>query len=720
MGQILCGSSPFDAACSGQAAGGAVPGPGIPPASQGVGQGGGGQAFWADSVGGGGAPVIPSQPEGSSASWTAPEISATPDADDGGVDRETPALAVSLVVHVVILLALALAGFQERPPLQPLVRITAPVEPLEELFVEPAEVVVSDAPAEQPGAESEKMSDSVAEALAPTLSDISLVSVEVDTEFSDPIEVQPLDMVPTAAVLDANLVVQGASGVGVTGATGAVDRLTGEIAAMLEQGPTVICWVFDQSISLAGQRQEIASRLGRVFDELGMNRVGRKRPELTNIVIGFGEKVQAVTKKPTEDVDDVIEAVRSIPVDDSGAELTFQAVKAAVAESKIFRTTAPRRNVAIFVFTDEVGNDQDKVDETSTLCRTFGMPVYVVGVPAPFGMREVQFKFVDPDKSFDQEERIAQIEQGPESFYPEVVRVRSGRYQDDAMDSGFGPYALSRLCAETGGIYFCVHANRNAKGRVSNEDVAPMSSRLRYFFDAEAMRPYAPEYVSVAKLDQKIAANKAAVALVEAARQSEVSPMEFPPMTFPRQNDGALANLLGEAQNVAARVEPKINALYAILEKGSKDRDRLTVKRWQAGYDLAMGRVLAAKVRTEAYNGMLAMAKSGMKFQKPDSDTWRLERADQISVGSQTEKLAARARMYLERVVAEHPGTPWALIAADELEMPLGYKWTEDHTGVNDPKMAAGNNNNNNANTPADDKKKMLAPPKPRRDLKKL
>lgn len=711
MGHVLCGSSPFG---ENRATGPLSECRTVPAVTDGI----NGAVAAPDTVG----------PSGiAHATWTdsqrmdesfAPQSLVQDIEPEEGLDRETPALAVSLVVHVVILLALALAGIADKPDTPPVVRITVPFEPVEELFVDPAEVVVSDEPTEQAGAESDEMTDSVAESLAPTLADVSVVPVEVNSDFTTSIELQPLDIVPTAMALDENLIVQGASGVGVTGATGAVDRLTGEIAAMLERGPTVICWVFDQSISLAGQRREIASRLDRVFDELGMNRVGRKKPDLRNIVIGFGEKVQLVTKKPTEESSDVIEAIRSIAIDDSGAELTFQAVKAAVAEAKIFRTTAPRRNVGIIVFTDEVGNDQNKVDETSDLCRTLGMPVYVVGVPAPFGMREVQFKFVDPDKSFDQEERIAQIEQGPESFYPEVVRIRSGRYQDDAMDSGFGPFALSRLCAETGGIYFCVHANRTSKGRVSNEEVAPMSSRLRYFFEPDAMRAYAPEYVSVSTLDKKIAANKAAVALVEAARQSEVSPMESPPMTFPRQNDGELANLLGEAQNSAARTEPKINALYTILEKGSKDREKLTVKRWQAGYDLAMGRVLAAKVRTEAYNAMLAMAKSGMKFQMPNSDTWRLERSDDITVGSQTEKLAARARVYLTRVVDEHPGTPWALIAADELEMPLGYKWTEAHTGVNEPKMGAGNNNN--ANTPADDKKKMLAPPKPRRDLKKL
>jgi hypothetical protein len=148
------------------------------------------------------------------------------------------------------------------------------------------------------------------------------------------------------------------------------------------------------------------------------------------------------------------------------------------------------------------------------------------------------------------------------------------------------------------------------------------------------------------------------------------------------------------------------------------DRDKITEKRWQAGYDLALGRVLAVKVRNDAYNQILAQAKSGLRFKNPANDTWVLEpHAEVKNVGSQTEKLAAQARTTLERVVNEHPGTPWATIAAEELAIPLGYAWKETHTGVGKQEMGAGGGNDNVAE---DAKKKMLAPPKPKRPLKNL
>jgi hypothetical protein len=643
-----------------------------------------------------------------------------------GVDRVgVPAWAVSLIVHVAVLLTLASLVLD--PPGGDDRRITV-IEPTPEVedppYVPPAEIVVSDQPAPNAGAASEA-GEGVAQSLAATFSEMPAVPVEPLPELTSEVAFEPVEAIPTATELDMSIVVPGQVGIGVTGAAGAVDRLTGEIRNKLDQRPTLVCWLFDQSLSLEAQRREIAERLQTVFEELGATKQSLKKPALTNMVIGFGEQVNLFTSVPTGQAEDVVEAIRSIPIDESGAELTFTAVIEAANRSRVFRTARPQKNVMMIVFTDEVGNDQQRVDEAVHICRSLGIPVYVVGVPAPFGMREVRFKFVDPDPKYFQEPQWAQIEQGPESYYPEVVHIRSGRYADEAMDSGFGPYALSRLCSETSGMFFCVHANREHKGRLSDRETAAMSANLRYFFDSDVMREYAPAYLPISELDRQIAGNAAVRALVLAARGTELSPMENPVMQFPRRNDGELVRLLGEAQKVAAKIEPKINAVYSTLFEGLKDRENLTEKRWQAGYDLALGRVMAMKVRTEAYNRMLAQAKSGMNFQREDSDTWELVPDEDITqVGSQLQKIAAEAVLLLQRVIDQHPGTPWALVAEDELRMPLGYVWRELHTGINDPQQTAGvinvNNNNNVNNQRPDEQRRMLAPPKPRRDLKRL
>jgi hypothetical protein len=374
----------------------------------------------------------------------------------------------------------------------------------------------------------------------------------------------------------------------------------------------------------------------------------------------------------------------------------------------------------LVVFTDEVGNDEQLADETAEYCRRMGIRVYVVGVPAPFGRRQVEIKFVEFDQKYaDGEVRWPVVDQGPETLYPELIKVASKSAADEPIDSGFGPFSLSKLCASTGGIYFTVHGSRGSKGRVKDAETAPMASRLRHFFDSDAMRQYRPDYLSKANLDKELAANKAKKALVEAAGKSGLQPVSAVQTEFPKRDDAQLSASFSEAQKEVARLQPAIDAIHRSLAAGAGDREKIREKRWQAGFDLAMGRVLAAKVRADAYNEVLGQAKSGLVFKHPDSDTWELAPSDELgAISSRMEKLAGEARTYLERVVADHPGTPWAYIASEELKVPLGYAWREKHTGVA-KQMQMGANNNNPTARPDDVARKLMAP-KPQRPLKNL
>jgi len=598
--------------------------------------------------------------------------------DETPLDGDTPAWAVSLVIHVAVLLTLAVAGLGgvTTAPTKITV-IETPLDEEQEILEIPREVSLDEVVQEEVGSQSDD-SFEVVQSLAPVLAEESVVPVDMPEVANTEIFVEPLIAPATGKELSDSLVVKGDVGVGEAGAAGAVDRLTLEIAASLEQRSTLVCWVFDQSVSLAGQRQEIADRLGRVFDELGVTSAARSN-ELHNLVFAYGQRVTPVIAKPTQDVSEVVAAIADIPIDESGLEMTFTAIGEAARRAAQARLSGPlRRNVMIVTFTDEVGNDEQLADSVAGFCRVQAMRVFVVGVPAPFGRRQVKMKFVEFDPKYAADEQWAVVDQGPESLYPEFVNVRPKHAPDEPMDSGFGPFSLSKLCAETGGIYFAVHANRGTRGRVSAASTAPMASGLRYFFDPKVMRDYRPDYLPQAEIDRRLAANRAKAAVVEAAKTAELNPMDSPTMEFPREDDGKLALLLGEAQKKAAVLEPRIDRLVGILAAGQPDRGKIPAdeKRWQAGYDLALGRVLALKVRTSAYNIMLAQAKSGMKFKNPKNDTWVLKASEDVSkVGSQTERLAKQADETLRRVVAEHPGTPWAMLAAEELKAPLGYSW---------------------------------------------
>ena len=194
--------------------------------------------------------------------------------------------------------------------------------------------------------------------------------------------------------------------------------------------------------------------------------------------------------------------------------------------------------------------------------------------------------------------------------------------------------------------------------------------------------------------------------------------MNNPRLDFPRRSEAALINLLSEAQQQSAKIlAGTLIQVCTTLERGERDRKKIVRPRWQAGYDLAMGRALATKIRTEGYNLMLAKARRGMNFKNPKNDTWILKPSDKIMSGSSMEKQAEKAQGYLQRVVDEHPGTPWAMIAKQELADSMGWMWSETFRNVNPPpRPPVPGNNNPNPPPPRDDRKqniqrKTLRPP---------
>ena len=115
---------------------------------------------------------------------------------------------------------------------------------------------------------------------------------------------------------------------------------------------------------------------------------------------------------------------------------------------------------------------------------------------------------------------------------------------------------------------------------------------------------------------------------------------------------------------------------------------------------------------------MLAAAKRGLKFSNEKNNTWILQPANEFSTGSQLAKAGEQAKMYLDRVVKEHPSTPWAMLAELELKTPLGWRWKEEFTDLS-PRVVA-NPVNNNAAAAARARPAMAPRPPPRRPAPKL
>ena len=287
------------------------------------------------------------------------------------------------------------------------------------------------------------------------------------------------DFIDATAESLAIVPVKGSVGNSVKAASGAVDRLTQEILMSMQERETVVVWMFDQSASLMRQREEILERFDRIYEELGiLEAAGHKsfssgvdQPLLTQ-VYAFGSKIRPLINEPTDSLTTIKErdSVDRTRHDrdrkrDGGGYHGGQATCPVSKNRSRNRTT--QKNVMIIVVSDEAGDDVGRIDDAVQICTKYQVPVYVVGVPAPFGRAETMVKWVDPDPEFDQSPQWAVVSQGPESILPERLRLDStGTFEDlNMIDSGFGPFHLTRLAYETGGIYFAVHPNRNTNRR---------------------------------------------------------------------------------------------------------------------------------------------------------------------------------------------------------------------------------------------------------------
>lgn len=462
------------------------------------------------------------------------------------------------------------------------------------------------------------------------------------------------------------------------GVGGAIDRLTWEIAQSLHDRKTTVVWLFDQSLSLKERRDTIADRFENVYRQLE-NLEEREKGALQTLAATYGEGFKFLTEKPVDDYKELIPKVRAIPDDPSGKENVFAAVNQLV--NKVKKDRDKKRSILIFIITDEKGDDAEKnLEDTIQVCRRQGIKVYCVGNAALFGREKGYVAWKFPTGEVEDIE----VDAGPETVEPEslVLGFWGGKGIDlSRMSSGYGPYALTRLCKETGGQYL-----------IAQEDTQGQK------FDPAVMRSYQPDYRPIRDYVKSLEKNKAKAALVTAAKATKLENVQIPRLEFPAYNDNILRETITESQKPAAEMIFKIDRLVEVLSQGEKDREKVSEVRWRAAYDLAIGRAKAMKVRAFGYNAMLAEMKATPKsFQKKDSNEWKIEPSKTINAGQNVKKLEKEASMYLKRVIDEHPGTPWAKLAEREISTPMGWEWKES----NNPRSLA-------ANTPPEEAKRQL------------
>jgi hypothetical protein len=235
--------------------------------------------------------------------------------------------------------------------------------------------------------------------------------------------------------------------------------------------------------------------------------------------------------------------------------------------------------------------------------------------------------------------------------------------QYDMFESGFGPYALSRLASSSNGIYFVTRFVGRRMG-----------------FDPARMKEYKPDWVRRDQYEAAVLKSPLRQAVVSAAQLTQQHLPGMPSLIFPAVERPDFKEVMAANQAIAERTAYTVNEALGPITAAAKLRDHESSQRWRAHFDLIRGRLLAMKVRCYEYNWACArLKKDPPKFQSPKANSWRLVPDTAIQFSDNAASAARDAERLLHRVVEEHPDTPWALLAQRELKDPFGFKWVENY-----------------------------------------
>jgi von Willebrand factor type A domain len=589
-------------------------------------------------------------------------------------DIELPAFLVSISLHGLLLVGLAFAGYQVHHEIQREFKS----EVVDNLISTDSTYQDLDQSADPPA--SEPVAGSFAPNLAPTITSapsiaggISVSALSEDSSRVQPMELAQLDVrratevvVPTATMLAQAVSIRGNGAEFVGGVEGAVDRIAVEILRRLEKGRTLVAWAFDASGSLQAERQRIARHIETIYShitQLDESQLSADNALLT-MVVAFGHDRKTLLPKPTADRSEITEAIAAVPLDKTGVETTFTTVGEVVNRWGHYRDAQNRiYHMMVIVVTDEVGDDQEQLEDVIALAKRAKVSVYILGSEALFGRVDGYVDYVDPTTKHVF--HGVRVDQGPESVMLEQIRLPFwyGGPQYDMIEAGFGPYALSRLAAATGGIYFVTRFDTHRMG-----------------FDPARMREYKPDWVSrneYLKQVERLPLRQAVLSAAQITRQKlpGMPGLSFPPVDTPQFKEVMTAN-----QAIAERTAYTVDEALGPINMVARLRNRETSRRWQAHYDLIRGRLLAMKVRCYEYNWACArMKKDTPKFTNSKSNAWRLVPDKQIQYSEKAVTAGHEAEALLQRVVEEHAATPWALLAQRELSNPLGFRWVETY-----------------------------------------
>ncbi len=447
----------------------------------------------------------------------------------------------------------------------------------------------------------------------------------------------------------------------------ALDQLAREILRHLKDHKLTVVWLFDESTSMQDDQRTILEKFDRVTSELKINVEPSKKSAgaLNHAIVGFGQGIDYVLEKPRDDIDQIGRAIKHLKIDQTGIENTMRAIRDVVEHySPVIRKD---RRLLIVLVTDESGDDGADVEEARQALKKYKVPLFVIGRQSLFGYPYAHHRYIDP---VTKDVYHPLIRRGPETADLELYQW-DGLYERwDEQPSGFAPYELARLTKDSGGIYFVLPSEEFM--RVRQREQA---------YSITQLKEYLPEYDNRLTYVEK--RNSSLLRQMVHAIVLEGKNFIYR-RNFPIEPEALVKAALEEGEKAGL----KLNFLLEVqkrLEGLAKVREREPEKRWQAHYDLMLAQTVAFQVKAYEYRALMASIVKAppMPKRQPGPDlmiTWVVDHSKApLAPANQTAKKYAEAERLLKEVITRHPKTPWADLAQDAINRGLSVQFNEWH-----------------------------------------
>jgi hypothetical protein len=201
-------------------------------------------------------------------------------------------------------------------------------------------------------------------------------------------------------------------------------------------------------------------------------------------------------------------------------------------------------------------------------------------------------------------------------------------------------------------------------------------------FSTEVIERYRPDYHSLSEIERDAEKYRLRVQVIKTIQLLRATFDPEGPQGSLREyfqgnnNDKVKAEIFKE-QMKPARILGELMERLEELRKAGEERDKEMSPRWQAHYDYVLAELLARTAYVSEYNLMLGkIRKDELPELRPSVQTgWRLASRDKMQSGKDIKDMAAESKKLFAKLIKDHPGTPWEILAKRESLTALGLDW---------------------------------------------